>query len=433
MAGFLEVVRTEATPRSSIDDSKIVSTPRSSIDDSKIVSTPRSSIDVSKIVSKENLISQGYDMDLKKVFPLDIKESAGETVEVITVPQVPKQQSTKEDKKKTKNKKKMKQKERDLLDFQNTVKSYLSDSNKLHALTLQFISWSLYKTGRIVPLFQVLTKNGAYPMTCNQFICGMVDALAPFSVLQLHVLSKWLSTTKDCITLENLTYKIGLMDEIIECSCGYKNLIQNEGKNSFRKVIFDKLHPGSDTKPRLSFSETIFQLGKKHKKFNVTKIYNWITNKRKANEKLKNKIKAFIAARAKETHISLEITGHIQENRYVELHVYFAPYDFIEVADFHFIMLLPSCTMVLTVLDLIQQHTDIQSDAFSLFISFNKFRKNRQPLPKMSTFKECGYFGFCKKHPQKVLLFYDCNIRFKSNFISAIDKYYTINKEKQDH
>ncbi|XP_036361582.1 uncharacterized protein LOC118764690 [Octopus sinensis] len=271
-----------------------------------------------------------------------------------------------------------------------------------------------------------MTKNGAYPITRKQFIYGMVDALAPFSVLQLNVLSKWLSTTKNgIITLENLAYRLGFIDEVTECSCGYKSQV------SFQGVASDTLQPKT-SQPRLSFTETIFHLGKKDKKFNVTRLYNWVSNKKEGTEKLKNKIKTFMSARTKETHsVPFDITGRFQENRYVELHVYFATFDFIEVADFHLTMLLPSSTMVFTVLDLIQQHTEIQSDAFSLFITFNKFRKNRHPLPKMSTLKECGYPGYCKKHPQKVLLFYDCNIRFRNNFIYALDKYYTINKEKQ--
>lgn len=221
------------------------------------------------------------------------------------------------------------------------------------------------------------------------------------------------------------------MDEITECSCGYKNLIQNEEKHSFRDIIFGKLVSESDKKSprsRLSFSETIFQAATKNKKFNVTKLYNWLTNKKKDSEKLKTKMKTF---NSETKFSSIEITEHIQENRYIELHVYFTTFDFIEIADFHITMIVPSSTMVFTVLDLIHQRTDIQADAFSLFISFNKFRKNRHPLPKMSTLKECGYPGYCKRHPQKVLLFYNCNIRFKSNFISTLDKHYNINKENK--
>lgn len=132
------------------------------------------SIDKLNVVSKESL----FDRDLKKTFSLNIKDLSIENFQEIAFQKNVSRQSM--------NKAKVKKKRRRNkahLNFENAIKSYLSDENKLQVLTSQFTSWSLYKTGRIVPLFHVLTRNGAHPMTCNQFICGMVWYLmSPFFI-----------------------------------------------------------------------------------------------------------------------------------------------------------------------------------------------------------------------------------------------------------
>lgn len=108
--------------------------------------------------------------------------------------------------------------------------------------------------------------------------------------------------------------------------------------------------------------------------------------------------------------------------RYVQLELRMSTFNQIRNHHSHFFIVVLSDTLIQFLINQIFLFTQISTTRMALFT--DRACTADSMLPDNNSLEECGFFGYCKSHPQEVVLFYDFRVDFTECSLLMADHYF---------